>query len=144
MDDHDLLMAERACARLVTQYCHFIDHGAAGRVAELFAVDGVWSSTERVMTGQAEIARGFEARERNAGRRSRHVCGNLLLDLEGPAHAAGVTYLTLYRHDGEADLQIAPLEGPVLVGEYRDRFVRSDAGWRIQRREVVVSFVRAG
>ena len=34
------------------------------------------------------------------------------------------------------------LEGPVVVGEYRNRFVRTDAGWRFAERISRVSFVR--
>ena len=37
---------------------------------------------------------------------------------------------------------MAPLEGPQIVGEYRDRFVRTPDGWRFARREIEVSFLR--
>lgn len=144
MHDLETLMIERACARLVTRYCHLVDSGAASRVADLFTEDGIWSSPEKTMVGRDEIARGFAARERNAARMSRHVCNNLLLDIEDGNTARGVVYLTLYRHDGEPGPRTSPLIGPVLVGEYRDRFVQTDAGWRFQRRETVISFAATG
>ncbi len=81
-------------------------------------------------------------RQANSARMSRHVCNNLLLDVVDDDHAEGVVYLTLYRHDGEEGRKVSPLEGPVLVGEYRDRFVRTAEGWRIEERLIFVSFVR--
>jgi len=40
--------------RLVTQYCHFVDHGAAARVAELFADDGfAWRESATSLTAAA-------------------------------------------------------------------------------------------
>ncbi len=51
-------------------------------------------------------------------------------------------YLTLYRHDGKEGRRLSPLEGPAMVGEYRDHFLRTPEGWRISRREIEVSFLR--
>ena len=36
MGDLERMLIESPCERLVTQYCHFVDHGEAERVAELF------------------------------------------------------------------------------------------------------------
>jgi ketosteroid isomerase-like protein len=141
MDDLERLMIERSCERLVTEYCHLVDHDEAARVADLFAEDGVWTSPENTMTGQTAIRAGFERRQRNAGRVSRHVCSNLLIEVIDPEHASGVVYLTLYRHDGEPGRGAAPSAAPSIVGEYRDSFVRTAEGWRFQRRDTVVSFV---
>jgi hypothetical protein len=132
---------ERACERLVTQYCHLVDHGEASRIADLFSKDGVWASTENSMTGQDQVRAGFLVRENNKARMSRHVCSNLLVDVLDEDHARGTVYLTLYRHDGKEGRSISPLDGPVMVGEYRDRFVRSAEGWRFERREVAVDFL---
>lgn len=143
MQDIDVLAIERDCARLVAQYCQLIDHGRAGRVCDLFTEDAVWASPETTLSGREEIARSFQRREQNAGRRSRHVCSTMLLDVLGPDEATGVTYLTLYRDDGPVGRGVSRIGGPAVVGEYRDRFVRTDAGWRIQRRELVVAFVGA-
>src|SRR5271165_1900538 len=109
MDDLRRLMIERACGRLVTEYCQVIDHGEASRVADMFTADGVWSSPENTMTGREEIARGFRNRERNTVRMSRHVCDNLLIVVVDEVVAAGVVYLTLYRNDGEASRRFSPV-----------------------------------
>ncbi len=142
MDTNERLLIERDCQRLVTEYCHLVDHGEAAQIAELFSEDGVWKSPEVTMNGQAEVKRGFAARQANAKRMSRHVCNNFLLDVIDEDHAEGTVYLTLYRHDGEPGRRTSPLEGPRMVGEYRDRFVRTSEGWRFAHREIEVSFFR--
>ena len=142
LDDAHAMLVERACARLVTQYCHFVDHGQASKIAELFTDDGVWTSPDTTMTGRVEIQRGFAGRERNSRRMSRHVCSNLLIDVLDEATATGVAYLTLYRHDGEEGRSLSPVGPPALIGEYRDLFQRTTDGWRFKRRETQVSFAQ--
>lgn len=142
MTDMDRLLIERACERLVQQYCHFVDHGEAARIAELFTDDGVWTSPDNTMTGNAAIREGFMQRQKRIRRRSRHVCTNQLINVIDEQTAEGTVYLTLYRHDDEALADIRPAEAPVVVGAYHDRFVRTEAGWRIHHRAIHVDFAR--
>jgi len=142
MDDLERLLIERACARLVTEYCHFVDHGEAAKIADQFTEDGVWTSPENTMSGRDAIRRGSQIRQDNVERMSRHVCNNILIDVIDDNNARGVVYLTLYRHDGKPERSVSPSDVPAIVGEYRDTFVRTPAGWRFKRREVVVSFIK--
>ena len=143
MDVSKRLEIESECARLVALYCHYVDHGEAARIADLFAKDGAWRSPEVTMQGVDEVRRGFASRQANTARMSRHVCNNLVVDVIDEDHAEGCVYLTLYRHDGEEGRALSPMEDqPVLVGEYRDRFVRTGDGWRFADREIGVSFLR--
>jgi hypothetical protein len=142
MNTAEQLSIERQCQRLVTEYCHLVDHGEAEQIADLFSEDGVWTSPENTMNGQAEVRRGFAARQANTKRMSRHVCNNFLLSIIDEDHAEGTVYLTLFRHDGEPGRRLSPLEQPQMVGEYRDRFVRTSDGWRFARREIEISFLR--
>jgi ketosteroid isomerase-like protein len=142
MDDTQTLMTERACTRLIVDYCHFVDNGEAARVADQFTGDGVWLSGEENLKGQAAIRRRFEQRQAMVERMSRHVCTNIKLDVIDADHAEGVTYLILFRHDGEPRRRFSPTAAPEMIGEYRDRFARTAEGWRFQRRELVVSFLR--
>ncbi|MDZ4762395.1 MAG: nuclear transport factor 2 family protein [Alphaproteobacteria bacterium] len=141
MTDIEKLLIERACERLVVEYCHLTDHGEAARVADLFTEDGVWSSSENTMNGRDKLRKGFQRRQDIAARMSRHVCTNLLVDVIDEDTARGVVYLTLYRHDGEAGRATSPTQAPAMVGEYRDEFKRTPAGWRFHRREIVLSFI---
>jgi hypothetical protein len=138
----DRIAIERACERLVTSYCHYIDHGSAERVSELFSEGGVWTSEEVRHNGREEIRNAMAERQANASRMSRHVCNNFLIDVIDEDSAEGVVYLTLYRHDGKEGRRLSPLDGPLMVGEYRDRFERGADGWRIVRRDVAVDFLK--
>ena len=142
MTDQEMLMIERHCERLITRYCHYIDHGEAAKVADLFTADGTWTAPGVVMSGQDELRKGFTSRQQNTARMSRHVCNNLLIDVIDADHAHGVVYLTLYMVDGEESRETSPLDGPALVGEYIDEFVRTEAGWRIKTRATSFNFVR--
>jgi hypothetical protein len=142
MTESERTQIERACERIVTLYCHYVDHGEAARIADLFAKDGVWRSPQVTMDGIDELRQGFAQRQANRERMSRHVCNNCLIDVIDEDHAEGLVYLTLFRHDGDPERTLSPLEGPELVGEYRDKFVRTPDGWRFAEREIAVSFLR--
>ncbi len=133
---------EAECYRLVTAYCHYVDHGEAGRIAELFTEDGIWSSPENTMSGKAAVREGFMIRENNKSRMSRHVCNNFILNEVSDEEARGIVYLTLYRWDGKEGRKFSPLEGPTMVGEYQDHFVKTREGWRIKHRQIDISFLR--
>ena len=49
MDELEQFLIERACARLITEYCHFVDHGEAGKISGQFTEDGVWASASHVL-----------------------------------------------------------------------------------------------
>lgn len=142
MTSQEKMEIERECERLVTAYCHYVDHGEAARIAELFTEDGVWASAQVTLSGQEKIREAMVQRQANAARMSRHVCNNFLIEVLDEDHAEATVYLTLYRHDGEEGRSFSPLSGPLMVGEYRDRFLRTASGWRIAHREIEVDFLR--
>ena len=142
MENLERLLIERECERLVTAYCHYVDHDQAERIAELFCDDGVWKSVEVTLDGREQIRKAMAERQANVGRMSRHVCNNFLIDVIDEEHAEGTVYLTLYRHDGKEGRRLSPLGVPAMVGEYKDRFLRTPQGWRIAHREVAVNFLR--
>lgn len=143
MDPLERLLIERECERLIHAYCHVIDHGDASRVGDMFADDGVWKSLETVHDGRAAITAAFNSRQANASRMSRHVCSTILVDVIDADNARALTYVTLYRHDGKPGRRISPLDRlPEIVGDYRDTFVRTPAGWRFRTREVVTAFLQ--
>ena len=141
MDKLDQHLIERDCERLVTAYCHFVDHNEAEQIAGLFTEDGVWKSADGALEGREQIRKAMAERQANAARMSRHVCNNFMIDIVDEDHAEGTVYLTLYRHDGKEGRPLSPLEGPMMVGEYQDRFVRTSAGWRFAHREILVNFL---
>ncbi|MPY93757.1 MAG: nuclear transport factor 2 family protein [Acidimicrobiia bacterium] len=144
MDELERLLAERACERLIVDYCRFVDFGEASRIAELFTENGTWESDEVVMSGRADIRARFLERQGVTRRVSRHLCTNVGIDVLSADEAEGLCYLVNYRHDrqeGDSDA-VVPAELPKFVGEYHDRFRRTAEGWRFERRRVDLAFVR--
>ncbi len=126
------------------RYCHLVDHGEAAQIPDLFSDDGVWTGPGFRMAGRDELTEGLTARQGRDNLRSRHVCSTFLCDVIDGDHAVGVVYLTLYRRLVEDDVEGAvEISGPSAVAEYRDKFVRTRAGWRFAERELVPVFVRS-
>lgn len=144
MDDLTRLLDERACERLLVEYCRLVDFGQAGGIADLFTEDATWSGTDLLLTGREEIRAWFVRREGVARRVSRHVCTNIAIDVVSPDEATSLCYLVNYRHDRqEGDTRLpVPADHPKYVGELRDRFRRTPDGWRFASRQVDVAFVR--
>ena len=140
MNDSERALIERECTKLIVAYTHLIDFGEGARVVDLFTPDGVWESPENKMEGADAISAGFGTRQ-GMQRTSRHVCTNVAIDVVSADEATGVSYFSLYRHDGERKGP-APLDGPVMIGQYRDRFVRTADGWRIRQRHASATFMR--
>jgi ketosteroid isomerase-like protein len=144
MDELERLLAERACERLIVEYCRLVDFGEAARIADLFTEDGVWSGVDLVLDGREEIRAWFVKRQALERRVSRHICTNVGVDVVSPDEAHSVCYLVNYRHDRRDgdDAMPVPTEVPKFVGECRDAFRRTADGWRFARRHVDVAFVR--
>lgn len=142
-DDLQKLFDERECERIIATYCHLVDFGDAPGIADLFTSDGRWTSAEVDMDGQDAIRAGFLRRQGVTRRQSRHLCMNVVVTVNSD-EATGLSYLVNYRHDsptGTAESP-APADVPKYVGEYRDRFVRTNDGWRIKERLFDIAFLR--
>ena len=130
------------CEALVFRYCVLVDSGDAAEVVDLFTDDAVWSAPGTELRGRDQLQRGFEARQGQTQRVSRHVCTTFDLSRTESDRAEGTVYLTLYRYDlGDGEQRPAPLVGPALVGAYHDVFERGPDGWRIAQRRLVVDFL---
>ena len=110
-------------------------------MVELFTEDAEWASPEGTVKGHGALLDHFGAREDQRGRKSKHVCTNFWLEDVSETEANGGVYLTLYRDDGDPERKRTRVDGPVLVGEYRDQYSLTGYGWRIAKRSVKVDFV---
>ena len=142
MEALEKMLIERECERLVMQYCHYVDHDEGSKIADLFTADAECKLTQVAMKGQDKIRQIFQKREDNKGRKSRHVCTNLLIDVVSPEEAYGTVYIILYFHDGEPERERSTTDCLQKLGEYRDRFVKTAEGWRFASREMVANFWR--
>jgi 3-phenylpropionate/cinnamic acid dioxygenase small subunit len=129
---------ERECARLVLRSLRAFDERDWTGYSQLFTEDGVFvraNAPAEPLLGREAIRRALA--QRPASRVTRHLCTNLEIDVLDEERARGFCYLLLYAGDAsqpEAVLGRAA-DGVQRLGEYRDTFVRTSAGWRIGRRE---------
>jgi hypothetical protein len=73
------------------------------------------------IVGREALLAAFLARP---PRTSQHVVGNIVVEVESETEASAKSVILLFTGK----------EGPPLIGTYRDRFVRTDEGWRFSER----------
>lgn len=123
MKNKDRLAAEADCARLIALYANLNDEARWEEVVALYAEDGVMvrpTAPNAPVAGREAILEAFKARP---PRTTRHICSNVVIDVESDTTARGTSAMLLFT--GEA----AP-----LVGSFHDRFVLTDDGWRFAER----------
>lgn len=123
------MAAEWHCARLIALYANLNDEARWDDVAALYTEDGVMfrpTAPEVALTGRAAILAAFEGRPPRA---TRHVCSNVVIDVEGPATARGTSAMVLFTGNG-----------PPIVGSFHDRFALTPEGWRFAERRGSLTF----
>ncbi|MFE0253244.1 nuclear transport factor 2 family protein [Streptomyces sp. NPDC059010] len=136
----ELLLAERACERVIIDFVHRLDLGEPASVAELFTEDGVWSWPEgdRSVEGRDALRAYFGSRP--ADRLSRRMMSNVLVTVTAPDTATATSYFTTYRVDGHEG-GIVPAGPPVQIGHYEDAFRRQpDGTWLLTSRTLHLPF----
>ena len=117
------------CTRLINLYANLNDAARWPELAALYAEDGLMtrpSAPDVPIVGRDAILAAFTARPPRA---TRHVCSNIVIDVEGADAARGTSAMLMFTGAG------AP-----LVGGFNDRFVLTDAGWRFAERRGLLSF----
>jgi hypothetical protein len=143
MTPEQRLAIEWECTRLVNLYVNLNDEGRWDELAALYAEDGLMTrptAPDAPIVGRKALLDSFLARPPRA---SRHVCANIVVDVESPTSASAFSVILLFT--GAADpaggLPTRD-EGPPLVGTYRDRFVFTEEGWRFAERHGALTFAR--
>ena len=141
----DAVVARQACHDLVIRFVSCNDKRDAQGVAALFAEDGMLVRPNGdTLTGPAAIAAAYA--DRPADRITRHLVGNVLIDVSSPTTATGTSTVLLW--SGSAADAAGPFGRPMknreVMGEFEDSFVKTPGGWRIARREARFVFVREG
>ena len=119
--------------RVLNEYCSALDCMDLPRLCALFTKDCF------VEYGPEEWlrSRGAEALEQSLARmwrwaRTSHHLSNVQIELQGGDEALARSYVQAWheRPDGST---------ATVYGQYHDRFVREDAGWRIAERRVLMN-----
>jgi len=140
LDPLELLLAERACERLVLELVRRLDLGDPSTVCDLFTSDGVWEwpYDGRRIEGREALRAYFGSRP--VDRLSRRMCTNILVTVDSPDTAAATTYFTTYRVDGHTEGTLVPPRLPANIGHYEDTFRRVDGAWLMATRTLVLPF----
>lgn len=141
MDDQSRLAIEWACTRLINRYALHNDAGEWEAVAALYAEDGLMtrpSAPDKPIVGREAILAAFRSRPARA---SRHAVSNIVVDVESETQASAFSVILLFQGEAAQDggLPVRDPKGP-LVGWFRDRFVRTDEGWRFAERRGGLDF----
>ena len=120
---------EWECTRLVNLYANLNDAADWGALADLYTVDGAMarpSAPDALIRGRAAILESLRAR---APRTTRHVCANIVVEVDSATAAHAQSAMLLFN-------------GPSLplVGSFHDRFAFTSEGWRFAERRGLLHF----
>ena len=137
---------ERACERLVHAYVRALDLGDMNAAADCFALNGSFArpmNPEQVIEGREAIRASLLGRP--ATLLTRHLTTGVIIDVEGPDHARGLSNLTMISTtpaDGAKPPHVS--QGPIWFGEMHDRFIREDGAWKFLERRGSIQMKFAG
>ena len=120
---------EHDCARLVALYANLNDEARWDELAALYTEDGLMArptAPDAPIHGREAILAAFRSRP---ARTTRHICSNVVIDVEGPELARGFSAMLLFTGSG------AP-----LVGSFHDLFRLTHEGWRFAERRGLLTF----
>lgn len=141
MDEMDVLLIERACERVIVDSATFNDRREFAALAGLYTTDGVVVRPNgQRLEGRAAIEEAYAAGP--SGRVTRHLCSNVRVEVDGPDAARATTMVLIVSgqrsDDPDVTLGVVPGERH-LVGEFADRLVRTEEGWRIAERHATIT-----
>jgi hypothetical protein len=126
-----------ACRDLAMLSFVLIDTKEYESLAGLYTKDAVFvrpTAPDQPIHGRDAILAQYEARPRF--KVTRHLVTNVLIDVLGGDKAKGLLYVLLVTGTVETETPSFPIaaDSVQLVGEFRDDYVRTEAGWRIAKR----------
>jgi uncharacterized protein (TIGR02246 family) len=125
-----VLEAKDAIRELMAAYAQALDACRFADVAACFAPDGEWTTDYGAARGPAEIEafiRGIVP-VKGEGPQRKHYITNIIVAVDGDTASAVSDYLIV--RESENGLI------PVMGGTYRDKFIKTPAGWRFSRKEL--------
>ena len=132
--------SHHAITTLMFRYAEYVDAADFDAIGDLFAdaiitnegVDGEVAGSEAVKQLYLNTNRVHD----DGTLRTRHLTANVSVDIDEVAGAATArSSFVVFQQTASLPLQ------PIVTGRYRDRFARSDRGWRFAQRHIVVDHV---
>lgn len=118
--------------RLCTSFVNALDARDHAKTLSTFASDALVVTPAGEFQGIAEIEKFLLARPPTMV--TRHFSSNFQLTGHSGTSASGISYVVCFKRFTDQPL---PLKTPLpIVAEYHDTYVRTAAGWRIQKRHI--------
>ena len=122
--------------RLLALYCQLMDDRRYDEWSQLFAPDGVWALGGREYRGPSEAKAYMDQLLRDRPqRRTKHICTNVPIDIDGDVGRITSDYAMLAREPEGTPWTV------VAFGRYEDRVVRraEGSGWQFAERRLVTA-----
>jgi SnoaL-like domain len=127
---------ERACERLIFAYTRALDLGDSSGAADFFAELGSLArpmAPDQVIQGREAIRASLLTRPKTL--LTKHLTSNVIIDVESPESASGISYLTMIATTPPTGATAPHLSaGPLYFGEFKDRFVLEGGVWKFSER----------
>ncbi len=127
----NILQDKDAIRDLTHHYCFHMDAGRFTELGALFAADGEWITPYAHEIGPAAVTAVMTRNVPPSPKRV-HYTMNSVIDVAGDRATAQSNYLVIL------ETPTGPI--PSVCGIYDDVFIRTAAGWRFQRRQLIHLF----
>ena len=128
---------KQACTDLVLDYAYYRDQLDADKFSNIFSDDATLTVLGDVFVGKDAIKARLQ--DGKNGPITRHMMSTIRIFQQDANHASGVSYVTVYgAPQGDFPLKVDDF---LAIGEYHDKFVKTDSGWKISRRTFVPVFM---
>lgn len=123
----------RACERLVFDSAAHNDARDWDALAALYTVDArLTRPSGQTIEGRDAIRESYATGAPE--RRTRHLCTNVRVDVDGEKRARAVTSVVVVSWAEETGTTALPTAGGAIVGTFVDTFALTGEGWRIAAR----------
>lgn len=133
MTEAEKLAIEWQCQKLCHQFANYNDKNDFKTVCDLFTEDGsFWrpSVPDTEIKGREAIYQAFLQRPPLV---IRHIVSNFVAEVESETQATGHSYI-IFLAAPLTDESLPLVAGAMHVGEFHDRFVKMEAGWKFKER----------
>ena len=133
MTELEIMQIEWACEKLIRQFVNLSDKYEFDAMGELFTENAVFvrpSDPGNAIVGRDVIVAAFKKRPQMV---IMHMVTNHTVEILNPAEATGYNYVS-FQGATNVDDPLPLVSGKTLYGEFVDRYVLTDAGWKISER----------
>lgn len=133
MNATERMTIEWACEKLCRQYNIFSDQADFESLSALFTENALFSRPtvpDVEIRTRADILAAFKKRPAIT---VQHQINNCVVDVQSASEATGICVLSFLMAPG-TDEPLPRVGGPIHFGEFRDRFVLTQDGWKFAER----------